>query len=171
MDSEIWKDVKDYEGLYQVSNLGRFKNIKTGKMIIPYGKNYLLVSLYKNTKRTYLYAHRVVATAFIENKNNLPQVNHINGNKKDNRAENLEWCTSKYNINEAFRLGLAKNGRGVDSVRSKPIKQFDMDGNFIKKWDSINIAKNKLKIFHIHECCKGKRATAGGYIWKYEMEG
>ena len=167
MDKEIWKDIAGYEGLYQVSNFGNVKNIKTQKNISPFGKNYLVVALYKAHKKKYKNIHRLVATAFLENKNNLPQVNHINGNKRDNRSINLEWCSAKYNIQEAFRLGLAKNLSGEKSVRSKKVNQYDINGNFIKTWESMNIAKETLNIGHIHECCKGRRKTAGGFKWEY----
>lgn len=109
---ETWIDVKDYEGLYQVSNYGRIKSVAklifNGKIYffrdelilkprkLPNG--YIQVSLCKNNKYKTFYAHRLVACAFLENKNNKPQVNHKNGNKSDNRAENLEWVTVSENI-------------------------------------------------------------------------
>ena len=116
---EIWKDIEGYEGLYQVSNLGKIKSIqylnrvnnksyprnKILKIIIN-EKGYLKVDLYKLKKKKRFRIHRLVAQAFIPNPNNFPEINHINGNKQDNSINNLEWCTHSYNMKEAYKLGL-----------------------------------------------------------------
>lgn len=120
--SEIWKDIEGYEGLYQVSNQGRIKRLagkvenKNGGMrFFPENvrkpinvHGYLYCDLYKDNKECRKAIHRLVASAFIDNPENKPQVNHINGNKLDNRAENLEWCTQSENNLHAFSLGLMK---------------------------------------------------------------
>ena len=125
---EIWRDIKDYEGLYQISNLGRIKSLPRIKrnfninskqleeIVLPekirkpqltqYG--YYRIGLTKNHKQIYYSVHRLVAEAFIPNPNNLPQVNHINGIKTDNRVENLEWCDNSFNQKHAFNAGLQK---------------------------------------------------------------
>ena len=119
---EVWKDIEGYEGLYQVSNLGRVKGIndymkyKSGRILTQYlmdrGKGYYKVWLYKNTKRKMCYVHRLVAQAFIPNPNNYPDINHKDENSRNNVVENLEWCTEAYNMSygtlqdrrrEAFR--------------------------------------------------------------------
>ena len=102
--NEIWKDIVGYEGLYQVSNLGNVKRInffKKERFVIPCsnGSGYLYVSLSKNNKRKNFYIHRLVATAFIENHDNLPVINHKDENRSNNSVDNLEWCTQKYNCN------------------------------------------------------------------------
>lgn len=176
--NEIWKDIKGYEGLYQVSNFGRIKSLErftdhksTGivlqkekiiKQRINYG--YCYVNLCKESKIKGFRVHRLVAEAFIPNPNSLKQVNHKNEIKTDNRVENLEWCTCKYNINYGTGIKRRKN------KLSKPILQFDMGNNFIKKWASISEIERVLKIPNpnIIKCCKGLRNKAGGYIWKYE---
>lgn len=105
---EIWKDIKGYEGKYQVSNLGRIKNIQTNcmkmatlqkKYIMKQG-GYYQITLWKgkHNGKTYL-IHRLVAQHFIPNPDNLPQVNHIDHDRSNNRVDNLEWCTAKYNSN------------------------------------------------------------------------
>lgn len=108
---EIWKDIEGYEGLYQISNLGRVKSFKRyseGKILKArkVTKGYLQVTLLKNGKGKNKKVHRLVAQAFIMNPNNCPQVNHINGNKTDNTVQNLEWVTNKENVQHAWNNGL-----------------------------------------------------------------
>lgn len=101
MNNEIWKDIPNYENLYQISNLGNVKSIRTNK-ILKYGyshNGYKIVCL----KGKMFRVHRLVAEAFISNTNNYPQVNHKNEIKTDNRVDNLEWCSSSYNINYGDR--------------------------------------------------------------------
>lgn len=161
--------------MYEISNEGNIRSNnynKTYKVrnMKPYGKIYLIVTLYKKHKKYYKYIHRLVAETFIKNEKNYPIVNHINGNKKDNKVTNLEWCTSKYNIQEAFKLGLSENKRGLGNGRSLEVNQYTIDNIFIKKWESMRLAETTLNIRHINECCKNKRRTAGGYIWRLAKE-
>lgn len=110
--------------------------------------------------------HRLVAEAFIQNPNNLPQVNHIDGNKKNNCVSNLEFCTHKENVQHGWAIGLY--GENAFKQRKKII-QYSLNGDFIKEWESINKAGSQLNIFsqNIHKCCNGKRKKAGGYKWSY----
>lgn len=95
---EIWKNIKDYEGLYQVSNLGNVKSLKTNKCLYySKSKNYLRVGLNKNGIRRGYSIHRLVAQTFIPNPDNLPCINHKDCNGHNNKVDNLEWCTYKYN--------------------------------------------------------------------------
>ena len=180
---EEWRNIKDYDGLYQVSNLGMVKSLnfnKTGvEKILKIGKKngYAYVTLYKKgTTRTFR-IHRLVATTFIPNPDNKPDVNHIDGNKDNNSAINLEWVTKSENQLHAWKIGLNKiTEKHIQSAirnskifHSKKIAQYDKQGNFIKEWVSIADAEKCLKIPNpnIVACCKGKRKTAGGYLWRY----
>lgn len=211
---EIWKDIEGYEGLYQVSNLGRIKSLgrtierigQKGKSfkrtypvkILKFGKDpkgYYRTSLALNGVNTTVKIHRIVAQAFIPNPNKLPQVNHIDGNKENNRVDNLEWCDNQENQDHAWKNGLRKKGkehwsygkqpkwwtnqkgknhpsyglRGVKNANSKKVVQYDKNNNFIKQWDSMADIQREIGIntCNISLCCQGKRKTAGGYIWKY----
>lgn len=143
---EIWKDVKEYEGIYQVSNLGRVKALErtwysgrngcTKKTkpehIMKYrlAKNtgYCLLKLVKNGVEKHVFVHRLVAETFISNPNNLPEVNHIDGNKENNCVDNLEWCTEKENISHAIKNKL----RIIDGCNNWQAKMSPEDVIFIR---------------------------------------
>lgn len=143
---------------------------------------YLRVYLSKNGKVSKKYVHRLVAETYIPNPENLPQINHKDGNKLNNNANNLEWCTAKENINHSFAKGLSYVPKGeknplygrydINANRHKEIIQYDLYNNFIKKWNSIAEASRKLKISYngIRNCCIKKTKKFGGYVWKYEKD-
>ena len=180
---EIWKDIKGYEGLYQVSNLGRVKSLerivvdKIGRkrflkerILKPFTnhKVYLQVHLYDaNGKKGTLKVHRLVCEAFHENSQNKPEVNHINEDKLDNRACNLEWVTRKENINHGTRN--ARVGKAVSKALSKSVGQYTRDGKLVKVWQSTIEVKRQLGFSagNISKVARGKLKTAYGYVWKY----
>lgn len=177
---EVWRDIKGYEGLYQISNLGRVRGLdrysnnysnyltgKTNKRKI-YGRiltnkkgKYLFVMLSKNGRYKTKSIHRLIAEAFIENPNNYNCVNHIDGNKYNNSINNLEWCTTSENNTHAYRNGLNK--------RNKEVLQYDKKGKLIKKWNSVRQAGKELGISftQIGACARGELPHAHNYIWKY----
>lgn len=170
--NEIWKDVEGYEGLYQVSNLGRVKSLGNNKnrkeKIMKISKNkdgYLYIDFHRNGKHKKFLIHRLVAQTFLDNPNNLPQVNHKDENPTNNSVDNLEWCNSKYNNNYGTRNNKASN------TLSKPILQFTKTGEFIRKWDSATQVKKEIGINQgdISNCLKGNLKTAGGYKWCYAV--
>lgn len=165
---EEWRDVNGYAGVYQVSNLGRVRSFKSGKWkllksrLTPRG--YYIVTLYKDGKSTSKWVHRLVAQAFIENPENLPQVNHKDENKLNNEASNLEWCDSKYNNNYGTKKErLRKALKGKAGRRSKPVHCIDTG----KIYESASEAERQTGIQHISEVCSGKRQSAGGFWWEY----
>lgn len=182
---EIWKDIKGYEGLYQVSNTGKVKSLnkiihknnktvnKKEKILKPIKSNkYLQVVLYNNKKTKKFYIHRLVAEAFIKNYNKYPCINHKDENPANNNVENLEYCTQKYNNNYGNHNLKLKETK--TKKYGKKINQYDLDGNFIKTWNSIREAEKELNISNanICKCLKDKKycKSAGGYKWKYKNE-
>lgn len=170
MKKEIWKDIEEYEGLYQISNFGNVKNKKNKKIKeATHYHGYKYVMLSKNKKQKKKYIHRLVAQAFIENPNNYKEVNHKDGNKENNYIDNLEWCTRSYNVLHSYKNHLLVAKKGKNNSMSKPVVQYTNDGIFIKKWDCINDVFRALKIrdICISRCCRGLQKTAGGFKWKY----
>lgn len=168
--TEQWKNIEGYEGLYQVSDDGRIRNSK-GK-ILKGGKNargYLYVALNKNGKQVMKKVHRLVAEAFLENPQNLPEVNHKDECKTNNNVLNLEWCDSKYNTN----YGTANQRRAEKLLNrqdlSKRIDQIDaVTGEVIRQWAStMECGRNGYMQSHVSACARGERKTHKGYVWKY----
>ena len=180
-NTEIWKPVVGYEGMYEVSSYGRVKSFKprsNGKILkgkIDKG-GYLLVILCKDKKQTTYKVHRLVAEHFIPNPQNKPCIDHINTVRTDNRVENLRWATYKENGNNPLtktkQRRMLKGKYGKEHPASKPIIQYDKDGNFIKEWDSITEAAKELGVNggNITLVCQEKlyHKTAYGFIWKYK---
>lgn len=190
LKNEEWKDIPGFEKLYAVSNYGRVMRIGHHRISMRYNKNgkhyptkILSCSInsqgYVNTQIRQLSGHfktfkvhRLVATLFIDNVDNKPQVNHIDGNKQNNRIDNLEWCTNGENGKHAWDNGLRKRLVGEKNKFSKAINQFDIQGNYIKTWGSIGQITKELGISHslITATCQHKQKTSHGYIWKYKEE-
>lgn len=171
---EVWKDVVGYEGLYQVSNLGRVKSMR--KSWASHGEKEHIMRPTKTKGYEYLKlrgndgvdkstpVHRLVALAFIPNPNGYKCVNHKDENKLNNNVENLEWCTLAYN----FNYGTARTRQGI--TYGKPIEQLTVDGLVIANYCSAEVASKLTGIdsSSIHKCCNCKRESAGGYCWNYK---
>lgn len=179
---EVWKNIKGYEGLYQVSNLGRVRSFprkgthSNNIHILSPGidhKGYLNVRLSKRCKGHSFRVHKLVAMAFIPNTHNKEQINHINGIKTDNRVTNLEWCTNLENMRHSWNIGLRSKDKtyhyGKDNVLSVAVEQYSLNGKFIRKWYCIKDIERALGFDNrnICACCRGKRPTAYGYKWRY----
>lgn len=176
LKNEVWKDITDYEGLYQISNYGRVKSLGNNKerkeKILKGGisNGYCIVLLAINNIRKIYRVHRLVAIAFIENKENKLEVNHKDTNKLNNKIDNLEWKTSSENKRHAFENGLYDNViKKIKEKNKKKIVQCDLNGNEIKVWESASEVQEKIGIrkSSICLCCKGKYKMAGCYKWKY----
>lgn len=185
LPNEEWKDVVGYEGLYQVSNLGRVKMLmrkvlanKSIKTInehlikqIETSKGYLYVDLWMNNTSRRLGVHRLVLLAFTDKGINTPlEVNHINEIRKDNRLCNLEWLTHKENINYGLRTEKHKIAMRNHKSLSIPIIQYDLQGNIIKEFPSMREVVRQLHIGMdtIRDCCKGNIKNVKGFIFKYK---
>lgn len=171
---EEWRDIKNYEGLYQVSNLGRVKSLdrtivgKNGRVFPFKGKvlkpckmscDYEQVILANNGIHKNMLVHRLVAQAFLPNPDNLPQVSHKDETPYHNNVENLEWASAKDNINYGHRTELA----------SKKVYQYTLDGVLIKEWKSTSeCGRNGFRQWSVAACCRGEYKKHKGYIWRYE---
>lgn len=197
IEDEVWKPVTGYS-YYEVSNLGKVRSkdkyvksrkgdgnkyLKKGKLLTPVllAQGYYAVSLITDdgTNKKSCKIHRLVAEAFIPNPNNLPLINHKDEVKTNNRVDNLEWCTNKYNSNYSDtgkKAGLKTLNR---ADTSKCVCQYTLDGTFIREYPSIKEAQRVTGILHkdISNCCRGYYMCygrtincnhAGGYKWKYK---
>lgn len=162
---EQWKPIQHYEAFYEISDKGRVRSLRTGIIMkTRLGRDgYVRVPLTKEGKQKHEFLHRLLAIVFIPNPENLPEVNHINENKQDNSLSNLEWCTHKYNSNYGTRL------KRMAISNYEPVIQYTKDGREIARYASQKEAMEKtgIQCRHISCCCKGKRKTVGGYVWRY----
>ena len=185
---EIWKDIKGYEGLYQISNKGQVKSkARRGnwkETILKPSEtrdHYFVVTLSKNGAQKSRRVNRIVAETFIENPLNKPEVNHIDGDKHNNNVENLEWVTTKENIIHSYKCKLrtaeesAKSlgiyaQKGKINPKSKTVYQFNKQGKLVAVYGSVREAERKTKISSncISSCCLKKSKYAGNYIWRYK---
>lgn len=177
--NEIWKAIEGYEGIYEVSNLGRVRSLprpKTSrnahgeftfttkpKILKTFEQNggYQRISFGKGKDKVAIFVHRLVAQAFIPNPDNLPHVNHKDENPKNNRADNLEWCNAEYNNSYGNHIERCKRHRAVE--------QLTIDGQFIQRFDGIKEAAEATgcRASSIQSCCKGRFKSSLGYRWRY----
>lgn len=184
MENEVWKPIKDYEGIYEVSSFGQIRRLHKDKRSSPFKilkldtlRGYKKAHLYKDGYGKPVQVHRLVAEAFIPNPNNLPCVNHKDEDPSNNHIDNLEWCDPKYNVN--YGTGIARQVK----KRSKVVLCFDLDMNFIKEYSSTTEAARDLNLSqgNIVSCCNGgywrdqhtkfiKTTKVKQYIFKYKNE-
>lgn len=183
MQEEIWKPILGYEGLYEVSNLGRVRSLqgrcrKKGHILSP-GKKFsrsgtrydLKVLLVNRGEKKNRLVSRLVAIAFIPNPNNLPQVNHKDENPTNNRAENLEWCDCLYNVRYGTGIarGIETRNRNNSKGAEKPVAQISQEGELLNKYRSAHEAAGQIggQFTHICKCCRGELRTHKGFKWAY----
>lgn len=160
-DEEIWKPIKGFEGKYAVSNRGRVMNLKTGRVlkhrIDGIGYEYVSLCRSNGTKPKNITIHRLIATTFIDNPDNLPEVNHIDECKTNNNIENLEWVSA------------SQNQRHSAHTKSCRINQLTLNGELVKEWDSAHEIERELGFAnnHIIAVCKGKYKQGYGFKWEY----
>lgn len=170
MNGEQWRPVKGFEGIYEVSDLGRvrsldrvtlyrerFTRVYKGRVLSPKKSSdgYLWVGLYKDGECTYRYIHALVAEAFLGRRETGMEVNHLNGRKGNNRPSNLEYCTPSENMKHAYRTGLKK---------TTPVY---CDNGMAYQSMSAAARATGVNSGSICRCCQGKQQTAGGYRWSY----
>jgi len=177
---EEWRDVVNYEELYKVSNLGRLMSLGRKRVLWHEGsyigkprilnpskrEGYLIQVVVKNNRKKTLSVNRAVAMAFIPNPENKPEVNHDNGIRTDNREVNLIWSTKSENIRHSYDV-LKRKGSNQKYIRYKNVTQINDKGEIMATFCSLYDAQKNTSIcrHHISLVIRGKRKTAGGYIW------
>lgn len=171
---EVWKDIAGYEGRYRISSFGRvlslnYRGFGVERILVPKCNNSgrLWVELYCNGERKPRLIHRLVASAFLANPGDLPQINHKDENPKNNRVENLEWCTGEYNRNYYLERHPQREGR--PRILLSPVEQLNQRGEILRRWENSRQAAHELGFnqWSICECCRGNRKTAYGFKWRF----
>ena len=189
-EKEEWRTIEGYEGLYEISNFGRVKSLPryvnnhTGQLLVKEKiikqqknhKGYATVTLgnKKSGNKKTMFVHRLLAKAFIPNPNNLPQINHIDGDKLNNKINNLEWCDNSYNQIHAYQNGLNWHHEG-SGRKKKPVYQIDITTKeIVNEFESATEAAKQIgsKQPDISACCRKERGhrVVKGYIWRYKEE-
>lgn len=174
---EEWKEIQETSNKYSISNYGRMKNNKT-KNVLKTSINrrgYVDITICYDRIRKKFRIHRLVAKYFIPNPDNKPQVNHIDGNKLNNRADNLEWCTNYENAHHAIKHGLWDNVFKASRISNEKRKKKVLAHNKITGktilFESISEAERTFKTRHINAVIKGRRKSAKGYWFEYAENG
>ena len=179
-----WIDIEGFENEYQINQFGEIRTLKNSPKLKKFDilkpqlnnrNGYVYQMLYKNGKPKLVRIHRLVAKAFIPNPNNFIQVNHIDGNKQNNNASNLEWCDQHYNMKHAYKTGLQKPSEKQRKaiINSNKLKQKKVcqikDGKIINIFSGISEAsrQTKISISCISRCCNLKRKSTNGYEWRF----
>ena len=173
---EVWKDIPFVNGEYSVSSEGRVKRNKTGRILkqsmsVNSFRGYKVVTLFRYDRNRHFKVHRLVAETFIPNADKLRCVNHIDGNKLNNRVSNLEWVSDRGNSRHAHDTGLMDNQHGWCESKKKPIIARNIETGEEIYYDSILSAKKAIKSNHIQEVLNGKREMAKGYYFRYAIGG
>lgn len=181
-EGEVWKDIPGFEGCYRISNCGRVKSIsrmrQNSHQVIPsrilkYGDNghgYIIVNLYKNNIGHMKYVHRLVAIAFLPNPLNLPEVNHKDEDKFNNKLENLEWCTGLYNTNYGTGLSRAKRTR-EDNGWCRSIDMYDIEGHLLKTYKhGLDTERDGLSRRAVYNVCVGRTKSYKGCVFRFSGE-
>lgn len=183
---EIWKDVTGFEGVYQISSLGKlksFKDLKFGRILSNKNSkgDYLSVVLEYKGEVRYVRLHRLVAETFIPNPNKFNEINHIDGNKQNNDINNLEWCTKSHNIRHSILMHpnqLIGMNNYNQFIRPNKISQYTLSGDKLNVFDNSAEAEKHTGVCHrniLQVCCKTEfkpghyRKQAGGYRWGFEF--
>lgn len=191
---EEWKDIKGYEGLYQVSDWGRVKSLDWelvqkskygGQRVVKHkgrilkqvlnNKGYYYLRLSKNGMVAKKYIHRLVAEAFIPNPNNYNEVDHISGDTKNNKKCNLRWCTHRQNLSfplAKLHISIRLKGKSNPQKAKMVDKISKSDGEVVEEYPSLTQAAqlNKCSTNGIWKCCKGIWSEWNNYIWKYHSK-
>ena len=185
MMEEIWKDVEGYEGIYEVSNLGRVRSLdrmveySDGTKRLHRGRvlkaaadkdGYDRVILSTPSGHKNRLVHRLVAQAFIPNTEHLPEVNHKDENKRNNVVSNLEWCTDKYNVNYGTGLKRRADTQRNDPDQSKPVIQYTKDGQKVAEYPSIGeaVRQTGMKKDTISRSCRGLQRYCHKYYFRFK---
>lgn len=169
---EQWRNVVGYNGKYLVSNEGRVKNAKTGRVLkeLITHTGYVKVHLFRVNDEKNIFLHRIVAEAFLPNPQRKPQVNHIDGNKLNNNVENLEWCTNKENVRHSWENGLREGNIQWYNSKKKRVVAISIDGADVIRFNSIAEAKKHFNTNHVSDVLNGHREQTKGYRFVFDEE-